>query len=133
MARPAAVWRERWAALQAAGWPCLVGVLDDAVIGFGYAGPWRPQAAYRHTVETTVYLDADHTGAGHGGALLAAVLERAAANGARQAIAVIADGNPGSVALHRRHGFAEVGTLRGVGEKFGREIDTALFQSGLRP
>jgi phosphinothricin acetyltransferase len=133
--RTATQWLTKWAALRAAGWPCLVAEDDGAVIGFAHAGPWRSQPAYRHTVETTVYLAAEHVGAGHGRTLLEALLQRAAAAGAREAIAVIATEADGagdaSIRMHRRLGFEAAGTLHRVGEKFGRHLDTVLMQRTL--
>jgi L-amino acid N-acyltransferase YncA len=125
-------WQTAWASLRQAGWPCLVATIDAQVIGFAYIGPWRTKPAYRHTVETTVYLAPDRTGLGYGRVLTTRLLEAAAANGAREVIAVIADtGNPASTDLHRRLGFTHVGTLHNVGHKFNRLIDVHLMQKAL--
>ena len=43
-------------------------------------------------------------------------------------MAAVALPNPGSLALHRACGFAEVGTMRQVGHKFGRWIDVTWLQ-----
>lgn len=127
-------WRQRLAELDTAGWPFLVGVLDDHVIGYGYVGPWRSKPAYRHTVENSVYLEPGHVGRGHGRRLLARLLLAAAAAGAREVVAVIADsGSDASIALHRTVGFADVGRLRAVGYKHGRWIDIHLLQKSLHP
>ena len=105
---------------------------DGSVCGFAYASPWRPKAAYRHTVEDTVYLSPGCTGRGIGSALLGSLLAGCAAAGARQVIAVIADtGSDASAALHRRFGFSQAGLLSGVGRKHGRWIDTLLMQREL--
>ena len=131
--RTADQWRTLWATLREAGWPHLVGVRDDRVVGFAYVGPWRAKPAYGHTVETTVYLAPDATGHGYGRALTCRALDAAVANGALEVIAVIADtGNPASRALHRALGFSDVGTLERVGHKFGRWIDVCLMQKSLR-
>jgi L-amino acid N-acyltransferase YncA len=128
----AANWRRRLDDLGRQGLPFLVAEADGGVRGFAYASPWRPKAAYRHTVEDTVYLSPGHTGRGLGSALLGRLLAGCAAAGARQVIAVIADtGSDASAALHRRFGFAEVGRLTGVGRKHGRWIDTVLMQRDL--
>jgi L-amino acid N-acyltransferase YncA len=125
-------WRDSWSALRAAGWPFLVATIGGEVVGFAYVAPWRVKPAYRHTVETTVYFAPGHTGLGYGELLSRALLEAAAANGAREVIAVIADtGSPASVALHRKLGFAHAGTLRAVGHKFGRWINVNLMQKTL--
>ncbi len=127
-------WRQRLAELNAAGWPFLVGALEERVIGYGYVAPWRSRPAYRHTVEDSVYLDQRCTGRGHGRRLLDQILLAAAANGAREVIAMIADsGSPSSVALHRSVGFTDVGRLQTVGHKHGCWIDVELLQASLHP
>jgi phosphinothricin acetyltransferase len=126
---PARRWEERIHAAAAAGLPFLVLVRGDEVRGFAYASPWRPQPAYRRTVELTIYLHPDDTGRGHGRRLLDRLLARCADAGVAQAIAVIADtGDPASVALHRSAGFTMAGRLRRVGHKHGRWLDTILMQ-----
>ena len=131
--RPPDEWRATWAALREQGWPVLVAEVDRRIVGFAYVGPWRTKPAYRHTVETTVYLAQAARGRGLGAKLATQAHERAAAAGAREVIAVIADSGDGaSLALHRRLGFHEVGTLSGVGYKFGRWINVQLLQKSLR-
>ncbi len=84
------------------------------------------------TFENSIYLAPDRAGHGHGRSLLDELLLRAAAAGAREVIAVIADtGDPASVALHRSAGFTDAGRLRRVGFKHGRWIDTVLLQHTL--
>ena len=135
VAPAAADWRRRFEDLAERGLPFLVaeaGEGDRSLCGFAYASPWRPKAAYRHTVEDTVYLSPGHLGRGIGSALLGPLLARCAAAGARQVIAVIADtGSDASAALHRRFGFTQAGRLAGVGRKHGRWIDTVLMQKDL--
>jgi len=134
VAPTAADWRQRLGELAARNLPFLVAEADrdGSVCGFAYASPWRPKAAYRHTVEDTVYLSPGCTGRGIGSALLGSLLAGCAAAGARQVIAVIADtGSDASAALHRRFGFTQAGLLSGVGRKHGRWIDTVLMQKGL--
>jgi L-amino acid N-acyltransferase YncA len=122
----------RLAKLRAAGLPWLVAELDGRVGGYAYAAPYRDRPAYRFTVEDSVYLAPDARGRGVGRRLLAAVIEAARDAGMRQMVAVIGDSaNVASVRLHRGCGFADVGTLRDVGFKFGRWLDTVLMQRTL--
>jgi phosphinothricin acetyltransferase len=129
---PAEGWRDKLAAIRADGWPFLVAELAGRVVGFAYVSAYRPKAAYRHTVEDTIYLDGTVTGRGLGGRLLTALLDAAAAAGARQVIAVVADpGAEPSIRLHTRLGFVDAGRLRAVGWKFGRPVDTVQLQLDL--
>ncbi len=125
-------WRQRLDRLSRQGLPFLVAKVDEEIVGYAYASPWRPKPAYRHTVEDSVYLDPGWTGRGLGRALLDALLADCERAGARQVVAVIADtGSDASAALHRRLGFTQVGRLTGVGHKHGRWIDTVLMQRSL--
>ena len=109
--------------------PWLVAERDDTVVGFAYASPFRPRAAYRFAVEDSVYLAPDAVGAGIGRLLLAELIARCEAAGARQMLAVIGDSdNAGSVGLHRTLGFEPVGTMRSVGWKFDGWRDVVLMQ-----
>lgn len=116
-------------AVLAAGLPYLAAENDGAIIGYAYAGIYRTRTAYRHTAEDSVYLAPDATGLGAGRALLAQVITQAAAAGYRELVAIIGDsGNTASIGLHRALGFRDVGTLRNVGLKFGRWLDTVIMQ-----
>jgi L-amino acid N-acyltransferase YncA len=113
--------------------PYLVAVQDDMIAGYAYAGTYRPRAAYRDTVENSVYLRHDMTGRGIGTRLLEALIEECEARDLRQMIAVIGDSaNAASIRLHARCGFHHVGTLRSVGHKLGRWLDSVLMQRALR-
>ncbi|MEU5896526.1 MULTISPECIES: N-acetyltransferase family protein [unclassified Streptomyces] len=127
-----AAWRRRLDGLAAQELPFLVAELSGQVVGYAYAAPWRSKPAYRHTVENSIYLAPGRTGQGLGGTLLEALLAACARTHVRQMIAVIADtGTDASVALHRRHGFTDVGRLVAVGHKHDRWIDTLLMQRTL--
>ncbi|MCB9947780.1 MAG: N-acetyltransferase [Rhodospirillaceae bacterium] len=126
-----ALCQRRDAALRA-GLPYLAGEMDGILLGFATAGPYRPRPAYRHTIENTVYVAQGAGRHGIGSALLAALIDRCSAGSWRQMVAVIGDSaNLASIALHRAHGFREVGTLAAVGFKFGRWVDSVLMQRPL--
>lgn len=119
-------------ALIGQGLPYLAAEIAGTVVGYGYAGPYRPRPAYRHTVEDSVYVADGLGGQGVGSALLAALIARCEAGPWRQMIAVIGNsGNAGSIALHRRFGFRHAGTLHAVGFKLGGWVDTVLMQRTL--
>lgn len=118
----------------ARGLPWLVAEADGAVLGYAYAAPFRPRPAYRFSLEDSIYLSPQAQGRGIGRLLLAELLARCQASGARQMLAVIGDsGNQASVALHRALGFRPAGTLQSVGWKFGRWLDVVLMQRALGP
>ncbi|MBS7546130.1 GNAT family N-acetyltransferase [Ancylobacter oerskovii] len=119
-------------AVRAAGLPYLVAEREGRVVGYCYATAYRPRAAYRHTIEDSVYVAEGQAGRGIGSALLDELIRRCEAGPWRQMLAVIGNsGNEGSIALHRRYGFETVGTLKAVGFKFGRWVDTVLMQRPL--
>lgn len=124
----------RRAELVAGGFPYLVADHDGVVAGYAYAGPYRARAAYRSSVEDSVYVANGFRGLGIGRALLLALIAACEAIDARVMVAVITDpGSEPSVALHRGLGFAQVGTLDGVGYKHGRWLGTVLMQRRLGP
>lgn len=114
------------------GMPYLVAEADGRVLGYAYAGPYRPRPAYRHTVENSVYVAPEAVRHGVGRALLGTLLDICTAGPWRQMIAVIGDrGNTGSVALHAAFGFHEAGHLKAVGFKHGRWVDVVIMQRAL--
>ena len=121
--------RQRRANVLARHWPWLVAERDGVVLGYAYANDFRPRRAYRFCVENSIYV-ADHAkGEGVGRALLAELITRCQARGARQMLAVIGDAaNAGSIALHRSFGFLHCGKLEGAGWKFDRWLDVVLMQ-----
>lgn len=128
----AAEMEHRRAAVQEQGLPYLVAEADGNVVAFAYAGPYRPRAAYRFTVEDSVYVAAAAGGRGIGRLLLAELVRRAEGLGMRQMIAVIGDSaNAGSIGVHARCGFRMIGTHPNVGFKFGRWLDTVMMQRAL--
>jgi phosphinothricin acetyltransferase len=127
--------RREWLATQrAAGHPVLVAEAEGRVIGFASYGEFRNATkwpGYRFTVEHTIHIDATHQGAGVGGTLLEALVERATAAGLHVMIGAIDGENDGSIRFHERHGFVEVARVHEVGFKFGRWLDLVLVQRTL--
>lgn len=112
--------------------PWLVSEVVGTVTGYAYAGPWHKRSAYRHTVETTIYVDPGHLRRRVGTHLYGALLAELGGRDLRCAIGVIALPNAASVALHEHLGFAKVGHLEAVGFKFKRWIDVGHWQLMLR-
>jgi len=122
----------RYEALAAAGFPYLVAVMEDIVVGYAYAGPYRPRPAYRFTVENSVYLDPAAQGRRIGTRLMQDLIAACEDRGYRQMIAVIGDSaNAASIGVHARAGFEMIGTHPSVGFKFGRWLDTVMMQRAL--
>ena len=116
----------------ARGLPYLVAEIDGRVAGYSYATPYRARSAYRFSIENSVYVDQNRHRAGVGRALLSALIARCEQGEWREMIAIIGDSdNAASIGLHASLGFRMVGTLQGVGLKFGRWLDTVLMQRSL--
>jgi L-amino acid N-acyltransferase YncA len=99
----------------------------DAVIGYAYATQFRTRAAYRFSVEASIYLEPSAQGRGLGTTLYRALLEQLIKQGFTQAIAGITLPNEASVRLHERVGFRLVGVYRDIGFKLGRWHDVARY------
>lgn len=121
--------------IHAAGnvFPWLVFEREDTVLGYVYASPHRPRAAYRWSVDVSVYVDPSAHRSGVGRALYAKLLDILAAQGYCAAFAGVALPNEPSIRLHRHVGFAVVGTYHSVGFKFGRWHDVMWLERRLRP
>src|SRR6202022_2642119 len=122
----------RFGVLMEGGFPYFVAVLDGRVIGYAYAGAYRPRPAYRFTVENSVYLEPAIHRRGIGLQLLERLITESEHRSYRQMIAVIGDSaNAGSIGVHTKCGFQMIGTHPHVGLKFGRWLDTVMMQRAL--
>ena len=119
----------RYQDVTAGGLPWIVAQYGDDVAGYGYCSLYRTRSAYRYSLEDSVYVRPGMEGRGVGKLLLAELIRRCEGLGYRQIIAVIGDSaNAASINLHASAGFLRVGTLRSVGFKFGRWVDSVLMQ-----
>lgn len=122
----------RRADVLAAGMPWLVGERDGALVGYAYAAPFRTRAAYRYCVEDSIYVDPGRLGGGIGRLLLAELIARCEAAGARQMLALIGDAaNAASIGVHAALGFRAAGVLHAAGWKFERWLDVVVMQRAL--
>jgi L-amino acid N-acyltransferase YncA len=122
----------RQAALLADGYPYLIAELAGTIAGYAYAGPYRARPAYQWTVEDSIYIGPEFHRRGIGARLLARLITDAERCGFRQMIAVIGDSaQTASVAVHAAAGFAMIGTMRSVGFKHDKWLDTVLMQRAL--
>lgn len=108
--------------------PWLVLEQGGSLAGYAYATPWRERTAYRHAVETTIYLESRFAGQGLGERLYRALLDDLRQRGLHTAFGVIALPNPASVALHEKCGFTKAGHLAEAGWKFEHWVDVGYWQ-----
>jgi len=118
----------RIAEVQGASLPWLVAEVEQGVVGYAYASKWKVRSAYRHSVETTIYVENGCEGRGIGSRLYSELLSILRAAGKHVAIGGAALPNDASVALHEKLGFEHVATFRQVGFKHGRWVDVAYWQ-----
>ena len=105
--------------------PFFVYECDGEVTGYCYVHPWKARAAYRFTLETTVYLAPGQQGKGIGVKLMSRLIEACRAGGYHALIACITAENESSMRFHERLGFRQVSLYKEVGQKFGRWLDVA--------
>jgi len=125
---PAPAMAARIAEVHAQGLPWLVAERDSVVVGYCYASRWKARSAYRHSVESTIYLKPGVEGRGLGSRLYVALLDILKTKNIHAVIGGAALPNAASVALHEKLGFEPVGTFRQVGFKHGRWVDVAYWQ-----
>lgn len=110
------------------GDPYLVAEQDGAIAGFAKYGPFRGGPGYARTAELTVHLSPAARGAGHGRALVDALVRHGRAAGMRSLIAGISAENDSALKFHEKLGFSQVGQVQDAGFKFDRFIDLVLMQ-----
>jgi phosphinothricin acetyltransferase len=113
-------------------WPFLCFERDGSVAGYAYASPHRERAAYRWSVDVSVYVAETSRRGGVARRLYEALFAILRAQGYYNALAGITLPNDASVGLHRRLGFSDVGIYRNVGYKLGAWRDTIWMQRPLR-
>lgn len=103
------------------------------ILGWAAVSPFHARPGWAPTVENALYVAPEARGRGVGGALLGGVIDAASAAGHRVIVARLVEGNAASLCLHLKLGFVEVGTLEGVGLKFGLRLDVMILQKALEP
>ena len=119
-----------WFDTKAAGNFPVIGALDETgiLIGFASYGTFRPWAAYKYSVEHSVYLRADQHGKGLGKLFMQELIKTAKAQGFHTIIGAIDADNKSSIAFHEKLGFEYSGTIKQAGYKFGRWLDFVFYQ-----
>ena len=109
-------------------YPWLVIEVDNRIQGYAYATDWKPRWAYRHSVESTVYLRNGQSGNGYGSRLYRQLIDDLKQQNVHTMIGGIAQPNEGSIALHEKLGFVKVAHFKEVGYKFEKWVDVAYWQ-----
>ena len=122
-----------WLERRRLGYPVLVAIEDDEVIGFASFGDFRPWSGYRFTIEGTIHLAPQARGKGYGTGLLDSLIERARALGKHTMIAGVDSENTTSLRFLERYGFERVAFFPEVGYKFGRFLSLHFLQYWLTP
>lgn len=124
--------RERYKAIIAGGFPYIVALRENKLVGYAYVSSFRPRPAYQWSVENSVYIEPDAQGLGVGKALLSVLITECETRGFRQMLAVIGGAeHEASLQLHRSLGFELVGQMVGVGWKHGKWHDSVVMQRAL--
>lgn len=113
---------------QQQGLPVFVAEEDGVIVGFSSIGPFRAWAAYKYSVENSIYVKAEVRGKGIGKVLLSPLIEASKALGMHTIIAGIDATNEASLRLHKGFGFEEVAHFKEVGYKFERWLDLKFLQ-----
>lgn len=120
--------RTRMAEVQSLGLPWIVQEEAGVVVGYAYASKWKARSAYRHSAESTVYVDKERVGGGIGSALYEELLTRLRKASVHVVVGGIALPNEASVHLHEKCGFHQIAHFEQIGFKFGRWIDVGYWQ-----
>ena len=121
--------REQWfETKKQQGFPVFVAEEGNTIVGFSSIGPFRAWAAYKYSVENSVYVSATARGKGIGKLLIPPLIDRAKAMGMHTVIAGIDATNEASIRLHTSFGFKEVAYFKQVGWKFEKWLDLKFLQ-----
>ena len=110
------------------GFPVFVAEEEGTIEGFSSMGPFRAWAAYKYSVENSVYVAPGARGKGIGKLLIPPLIDAARVSGMHTMIAGIDASNEASIRLHTYFGFKEVALFKEVGWKFERWLDLKFFQ-----
>ena len=120
--------QEEWLTERSGAFSVLVAEMSNKILGFASLSPYESRAAYRTTVEDSIYINEEFRNQGIAGELLFHLLEVAKSSGFHAVIARIGGANEASIALHQRFDFEIVGTEKEIGRKFGKWQDVVVMQ-----
>lgn len=104
---------------------------NKELVGWGGLKKWSDRPGYAKTVENSIYIDSRYLGRGFGAVVMEALLSRAAALSYKTVLSRIGEESTKSIEFHKKFGFWEVGVMKSVGFKMGRELDVVLLQKML--
>jgi phosphinothricin acetyltransferase len=120
--------QEQWIAHRSGAFAAIVAVDDGQVVGFGALSAYKERAAYRTSVEDSVYVAVGQQGRGIGKLIVMELLRIARVSGFHAVFARISGPSEASRGLHAACGFSLVGVEREVGRKFNKWLDVAIMQ-----
>ena len=121
--------QEEWLSERSGAFSVLVAETSNEILGFASLSPYKTRAAYRTTVEDSIYVNENFRNQGIAGELLSHLLEVAESSGFHAVIARIGGANEASITLHQRFNFKIVGTEKEIGRKFGKWQDVVIMQT----
>ena len=121
--------QKEWISARSGAFAAIVAVDGSQLVGFGALSPYKDRAAYRTSVEDSVYVHADHQGRGIGKLMVSELLDIARQSGFHAVFARISGPGEASRRLHESCGFELVGIEREVGRKFNRWLDVVIMQA----
>jgi phosphinothricin acetyltransferase len=120
--------QKEWFANHDARHPVLIAEQDDLIVGWASLSQWSDRCAYSDTAEISLYVKEEHRGKGIGKQLMKVIIQEGKTAGLHTVIARIAGSNKISADLCKSFGFQYIGTMKGVGKKFGKLLDVHLMQ-----
>jgi len=101
---------------------------NNEILGYAYANKWRLKPAYKHTIETTIYLKPSATGKQIGTKLYTYLVSELKKQNYHAIIGGLSLPNDASIKLHENLGFKKVAHYNEVGRKFNKWVDVAFWQ-----
>lgn len=113
--------------------PFIIAKKYKEVIGLAFVNKFREKSGYRFSFEHSIYINPKHIDKGYGSIILKELIRECRKNkNIKNLIAVIGGSdNISSIRIHKKNGFNHVGTLKKVGFKKNKWIDSLYMQKKL--
>lgn len=106
----------------------IVARSEEGVVGWAALSPVSSRSVYAGVGEVSVYVSPKHNGKGIGSLLLKSLIEISEQNDFWTLQSSIFPENAGSLGLHKKHGFREVGRRERIGKMDGVWRDTIWLE-----